>query len=51
MGGNHMNKKSRIFGNNVKCMIFNDHLNEETIAEQLGYSKYELWKIMDGRLF
>lgn len=32
-------------------MIFNDHLNEETIAEHLGYSKYDLWKIMDGRLF
>ena len=46
-----MNEKNRVFGNNVKLTIVNGGLDEKTVAEHLGYSKYDLWKIMDGRLF
>ena len=31
--------------------MVNGKFNEQTVAEHLGYSKYDLWKIMDGRLF
>ena len=50
-GVNHMNEKNRVFGNNVKLFISDKNLSEQTVAEHLGYSKYDLWKIMDGRLF
>ena len=46
-----MNERNRVFGNNVKFLIVNGKFNEQTVAEHLGYSKYDLWKIMDGRLF
>ena len=46
-----MNEKNRVFGNNVKLSIVNGGLDEKKVAEHLGYSKYDLWKIMDGRLF
>lgn len=46
-----MKEKNRVFGNNVKFVIVNKQLDERTVAEHLGYSKYDLWKIMDGRLF
>lgn len=46
-----MNERNRVFGNNVKFFIVNGKFNEQTVAEHLGYSKYDLWKIMDGRLF
>ena len=46
-----MNEKNRVFGNNVKLFISDKNLSEQTVAEHLGYSKYDLWKIMDGRLF
>ena len=46
-----MNERNRVFGNNVKFFMVNGKFNEQTVAEHLGYSKYDLWKIMDGRLF
>lgn len=46
-----MIEKNRLFGNNVKFSIVSQNLNEDSVAEHLGYSKYELWKIMDGRCF
>ena len=46
-----MNEKNRVFGNNVKLFISDKNLSEQTVAEHPGYSKYDLWKIMDGRLF
>lgn len=46
-----MNEKNRVFGDNVKFLIVNGKFNEQTVAEHLGYSKYDLWKIMDERLF
>ena len=46
-----MSKRNRVFGDNVKFFIVNGKFNEQTVAEHLGFSKYDLWKIMDGRLF
>lgn len=46
-----MNEKNRVFGSNIKSLIVNEKFNEQVVAEHLGYSKYDLWKIMDGRLF
>lgn len=46
-----MNERNRVFGNNVKFFMVNGKFNEQTVAGHLGYSKYDLWKIMDGRLF
>ena len=46
-----MNEMNRVFGNNVKLFIHNKKLDEQVIAKNLSYSKYDLWKIMDGRLF
>jgi hypothetical protein len=46
-----MIEKNRLFGNNVKFSIVSQNLNESSVAAHLGYSKYELWKIMDGRCF
>lgn len=44
-----MNERNRVFGNNVKFLIVNGKFNEQTVAEHLGYSKYDLWKLwMDG---
>ena len=41
-GVNHMNEKNRVFGNNVKLFISDKNLSEQTVAEHLGYSKYDL---------
>ncbi len=46
-----MNEMNRVFGNNVKLFIYNKKLDEQVVAEHLNYSQYDLWKIMDGRLF
>lgn len=46
-----MYEKSRIFGNNIKYFLFEKNICERQMAEKLGYTEYELQKIIDARIF
>lgn len=46
-----MREKSRVFGNNLRFYLNRKGMQLEQLAEKLGYSKLEIQKIMDARLF
>lgn len=46
-----MREKSRVFGNNLRFYLKQNRMSSEQLAEKLGYSEYEIQKIMDARLF
>lgn len=46
-----MGDKSRVFGNNLRFYLKQKRMQPEWLADRLGYSLYEIQKIMDARLF
>ena len=46
-----MREKSRIFGNNVRFYLKQREMTSGQFADQVGYSEYEIQRLMDGRLF
>lgn len=46
-----MSKVSRVFGQNLGCLIKEKKINESELAERLGYSIQDIKNIMDSRLF
>ncbi|MCM1264539.1 MAG: helix-turn-helix domain-containing protein [Butyrivibrio sp.] len=46
-----MEKKSRVFGSNLRVYLKKKEMQPEQLADRLGYSEYEIQKIMDARLF
>lgn len=46
-----MGQKSRLFGNNLRFYLEQKGLRSNQLAERLGYSDYEIQKIMDARIF
>ena len=46
-----MSEKSRVFGNNVKYFLFQKGISTEEMGAALGYTDYEVQKIMDARIF
>lgn len=46
-----MREQSRVFGNNLRFYMNRAGMNVEELAEKLGYSEYEIQKVMDARLF
>jgi len=46
-----MKDTSRVFGNNLQYYLKQKGIQPEKIADMLGYSPYEIRKIMDARLF
>lgn len=46
-----MREKSRVFGNNLRFYLKKKGLQTSQFADRLGYSEYEIQKIMDARLF
>lgn len=46
-----MSEKNRIFGNNVKYFLFQKGISTEEMGKTLGYTNYELQKILDARVF
>lgn len=45
-----MSEKSRVFGNNVKYFLFQKGISTEEMGAALGYTDYEVQKIMDARV-
>lgn len=45
-----MVSKFRILGNNIKCLIEDDSLDENKIANICGLSIIDLYKVFEGRL-
>ena len=45
-----MREQSRVFGNNLQLYVKRAGLGIEEFAEKLGYTEYEVRKIMDARL-
>ena len=46
-----MEKESRVFGCNLRFYLKQKEMQPEQLADRLGYSEYEIQKIMDARLF
>lgn len=46
-----MKEKSRVFGNNLRFYLKQKGLRINQFANKLGYSEYEVQKMMDARLF
>ncbi|MCM1048319.1 MAG: helix-turn-helix domain-containing protein [Clostridiales bacterium] len=46
-----MKKKSRVFGSNMRFYLKQKGMQPGQLADRLGYSEYEIQKIMDSRLF
>ena len=46
-----MREKSRTFGNNLRFYLNQRGVAPKQFAEQVGYSEYEIQRLMDGRLF
>lgn len=46
-----MREKSRVFGNNLRFYLKQRGLQISQLADRLGYSEYEIQKMMDARLF
>lgn len=46
-----MGEKSRVFGNNLRFYLKQRGIQSGQLAEKLGYSEYEIEKMMDARLF
>ncbi len=46
-----MREKSRVFGNNLRFYLQQKGLQISQFADRLGYSEYEVQKMMDARLF
>ena len=46
-----MEKKSRVFGNNLRFYLKQKDMQPKHLADRLGYSEYEIQKMMDSRLF
>lgn len=46
-----MSEQNRIFGNNLRLYLSKKQMSLEQLAKKLGYSAYEVHKIIDGRLF
>lgn len=46
-----MREKSRVFGNNLRFYLKQKGLQISQFANELGYSEYEVQKMMDARLF
>lgn len=46
-----MEKKSRVFGSNLRFYLKQKEMQPEQLADKLGYSEYEIQKMMDARLF
>lgn len=46
-----MGEKSRVFGNNLRFYLEQKKMSPEQLAEKLGYTEYEIQKMMDARLF
>ncbi len=46
-----MREKSRVFGNNLRFYLKQKGLQISQFADRLGYSEYEVQKMMDARLF
>ena len=46
-----MEKKSRVFGNNLRFYAQQKGMQVGWLADRLEYSEYEVQKIMDARLF
>ena len=45
-----MSERGRLFGNNLKLLLFERGISEEHFAEQIGYTTYELQEVMDARV-
>lgn len=45
-----MRKQNRVFGNNLKYWLHQEGIDESDFANELGYSDYELQKIIGARL-
>lgn len=45
-----MREQSRVFGNNLRVYMNRAGMEIEELAEKLGYSAYEIQKVMDARL-
>lgn len=46
-----MREKSRVFGHNLRFYLNQKGMRPEQLAKKLGYSEYEIQKMMDARLF
>ena len=46
-----MGKDSRVFGSNLRFYLRQKEMQPQQLAERLGYSEYEIQKMMDARLF
>lgn len=42
---------ARILGNNCKLLLNQKNIDKSTFAGELGYSEYDVEKLLDGRLF
>lgn len=46
-----MREKSRVFGYNLRFYLKQRKMQPSQLADYLGYSEYEIQKMMDARLF
>lgn len=46
-----MREQSRVFGNNLRVWMSEAGMGIDELAKKLGYSVYEIQKMMDARLF
>ncbi len=46
-----MEKKSRVFGNNLRFYLKQKGIQPEQLADKLECSEYEVQKVLDARLF
>lgn len=46
-----MREQSRVFGNNLQVWMSEAGMGIDELAEKLGYSVYEIQKMMDAQLF
>lgn len=45
-----MSERGRLFGNNLKLLLSEKGISDESFAGQIGYTPYELQEIMDARV-
>lgn len=46
-----MGRESRVFGSNLRFYLKQKEMQPQQLADRLGYSEYEIQKMMDARLF
>lgn len=42
---------ARVLGNNCKLLLNQKNISKKTFADEMGYSEFDVEKLLDGRLF